>query len=450
MAYHPILQALGYQPPQKQPFNLFDMLIRNRQQGNADREAGDLSAQREYDLAQAKELSDLVNPIRNAELRGMQPSQNAQPAPQAPAMPAAPQPQGAPTDVQQAPQGANGLPYYISAALKQQQPQAPANVQPDPYAGQQATLDERKAALADADKKAMLYATVPVLAAVQKNRMANLAGREDLAKDQFGIAQNREWEAIKPTLDKIMTPPVGGWDPLKGDKAEALARAQAAVPAHLQDLPKVKDWFAVAGKEPQNSMVMAGVGGRIGTSLMTDFRGERKEYEDKTNGYLNAEGIVKASTFGKSRIGDISLLDQMARAETGSKPTEAQYHEFKDQPGILGKIGALHERVINGRLLNPEDVDAIMEELRSQQAIRHENFASTVKTFNQQARDLGVNTAFVNPGGIYQQVESTWKPSWGHKEGDNSGAGKTVWRKDKSGKLWEYDATTKQPTGRSK
>jgi hypothetical protein len=315
-------------------------------------------------------------------------------------------------------------------------PIAEANAN-DPYAAQQSINDERAQLLNREKSMALGMATVPVLAALEKSRMANLDSRGDLAGSQFGLGQKREWETLKPKLDQIMKPPLGGWNPLDGGKADALARAQAAIPAHLQNLPEVKDWFTVAGKEPQNSMVMASVGGRIGTSLMSDFRGERKEYEDKTNGYLNAEGIVKASTFGKSRIGDISLLDQMARAETGSKPTEAQYHEFKSQPGILGKIGALHERVINGRLLNPEDVDAIMEELRSQQAIRHDNFASTINTFNQQARDLGVNTAFVNPGGIYQQVESTWKPTW-RREGKE--APKTSGNSPKISTQAEFDA----------
>ncbi len=163
------------------------------------RAAQDTSAQSQYNLGEQRHLSELVNPIRDREIQDSQnpqPSQNGQAQPQGqPNLPPQYGPQQAPQQPFMLGQGAPNLPPQYQQA-QAQQPQ-------DAFSGQQSVLDERAKMLADEKRKSMLYATVPVLAANEKLRESNLAGRGDLAGDQYSLAQNRAWSQLAPDLESV-------------------------------------------------------------------------------------------------------------------------------------------------------------------------------------------------------------------------------------------------------
>lgn len=183
MAYDARIPALfQYKPAQQDERTYLDMLRAASQMKNANREAADTSrASRQlYDSNQIRLDEDqtlhpaVLVALKQKAQEMMSQGQSSQ-------------------NVQAAPQSASGLPPYIAATV-QQQPQ-------DPYAAQQSILDERRAQLEDENRNSLIYSKVPVLAAMQKAKQANLAGREDLASDQFGINQNRAFAQAVPELE---------------------------------------------------------------------------------------------------------------------------------------------------------------------------------------------------------------------------------------------------------
>lgn len=230
---------------------------------------------------------------------------------------------------------------------------------------------------------------------------------------------DKKFISMKDTLDKFMTPKDSskGWDPLSGEKGMALQKASQYMPADVRAYSvAAQKWMDDHTKEQQATVFNPAQGGyvdakmRLGT--MQDWKPIRADYEKQSKAYVQAEGIINSARFGKDQIGDVSLLNQLAQAETNSKPTDAEYHQMENSPGPMGKIAQAYNKVKQGSLLTPEVVKSIMAEFRSQQQIRHEAYLSSIKEKQDEAKVNSVDPALITPGGIFQQVEKL-KSRWG-------------------------------------
>lgn len=79
----------------------------------------------------------------------------------------------------------------------------------------------------------------------EKSKLAMLAYKQGLVN---------QFSQLKPQLDKIMTPPQGGWNPLTGEKGLAYSKVLSAIPPELYDVDEAKTYMSNISKENQQQV----------------------------------------------------------------------------------------------------------------------------------------------------------------------------------------------------
>lgn len=284
----------------------------------------------------------------------------------------------------------------------------------DPYAAQQALMEERNQLLQRSAQHPAALAMSPALAAINKNREANIKGREDLAGDQFGMRVNQDWQTLKPQLDALMTPGPKGWNPLKGEKAVALSKAIAVIPPYMSASPQVKQWIADQKAEQQtqvfNPAAMANVNSRFYAPLLTDWRSAREKYEKQYGEpFLQIQGIKNSGAYGTS-VGDQSMIDKLIIMETGKPPTEAQYSNLAHRIGFSDMFDIFAGKFANGQQLSAEMRKNLESEIEEQARIGHQAYAENMGQAKEQASLMNLDpNAVIRPGGSYGQVDDHMK-----------------------------------------
>lgn len=199
---------------------------------------------------------------------------------------------------------------------------------------------------------------------------------EKLAEDKF--------TSMKGTLDKIMTPPPTGWDPLKGEKANALSRAIAYMPADVLKSKVAQDWISNNKSEQQNTVFnpMMGAAMLLRPEMTAENRisGQNQkqtgDYEIAKRGALgfkaDYENYKKAIASGDTqaiKVAQQGMVDKYITTSTGKSTGEAQFKNFIDGQGITNAMQNLGDKLVNGSMA-PEKVFDAMNDITMSTALK--------------------------------------------------------------------------------
>lgn len=345
-----------------------------------------------YNLGQQKQLSDLVNPIRDSALRSVQPgSDNVPPWMGGQAAQVPPQMQVA--------QASQNLPPSLQAG------ETAIRTPPPQFGVQQDNSEPYEAALSEAAKireeraqfeaertstqAAVAVQSSPVIKAMMEAKDANLTAREGQAGQKAQLAIVGKVNDLIPKLNSIMTPsnPAKGWNPMTGEKGTALAKASSLIPAYLLDNPKVKDWLAFQRAEQQQTVFNpAGAGGvqmRDLNSLRSQSIGDSKTYQVARDALNAAEAeytnYLKDPNSKTNRVDQQGIIDKYTMISLGKSPTEAQIELAQQFPGIQNWLDLTSGRLKTGQIIPKEATDEMMRNMRGTVI----NYGNTLKQKNE-------------------------------------------------------------------
>lgn len=229
------------------------------------------------------------------------------------------------------------------------------------------------------------------------------------AKHQEKQAEDK-FISMKGTLDKIMTPPPTGWDPLKGEKANALSRAIAYMPADVLKSKVAQDWISNNKAEQQNTVFNPAAGDIAGSRKLSiyvsKFDHAQDLYEKKATPLQNLIGTMNSPTWGTA-AGDVSLINQLSLAEFGGyKPSEAEYKAFGKGFTPAQYAQKWLSLAQTGNTLPEQVRNNMVKEVEEVSRKTHENFKRTMEEQAKRVKSAGVDPAdVIYPGGVFQDLE---------------------------------------------
>jgi hypothetical protein len=219
-----------------------------------------------------------------------------------------------------------------------------------------------------------------------------------------------KFDAMKGTLDKFMTPPANGWDPLKGDKAVALDKALAYMPPDVLKTNVAQDWIRNHNAAQQNTVFNPATADLAGSRKLgiyvSKFDHAQDLYEKKATPMQNLIGTMNSPTWGTA-AGDVSLINQLSLAEFGGyKPSEAEYKAFGKGFTPAEYAQKWLGMAQSGNILPDQVRKNMVKEVEEVSRKTHENFKKTMEEQKKRVQSAGVNPDdVIYPGGVFQDLD---------------------------------------------
>lgn len=183
-----------------------------------------------------------------------------------------------------------------------------------------------------------------------------------------------KFDSMKGTLDKFMTPPAKGWDPLKGEKANALSAAIRYMPSDVLKTKVAQDWIGNNSKEQQNAFINPLMGQAMmlrpemsaENRISSENQKQTGDYEVAKRGavafkadYDNYKKALASGDKQAIKIAQQGMVDKYITTSTGKSTGDAQFKNFIDGQGVTNAMQNLGDKLMNGSMAPQKIFDAM-------------------------------------------------------------------------------------------
>lgn len=173
--------------------------------------------------------------------------------------------------------------------------------------------------------------------------------------------------------------------------------------------------------------------------LRNQYEGQTKDFRIIRDAYTR----IGASAKDPSAAGDLALIfSYMKILDPGSTVREGEFANAQNAGGIPTRIISMYNNALSGQRLAPEQRSDFVNRAQRLYQGAEDQYKKTKETYRNLASSYkGLNPDRVALDYLAQQLTRNSQAGTGQN---------LVWRKAADGKEYEYDAITKQPTGRSR